>query len=335
MELIKDDQKAQVKKKPLGRGLGSLLGDFDTNNMSNSPVVTQKPVEKIETKTAPIIQQQPVTTPVIENKTNELSEDRVWYLGIEKVFPNKNQPRKEFDKIALEELANSIKSHGIIQPITVRALEKGEFQIIAGERRWRAAQLAGLHQVPVLIKKTDDKKTLEFALVENIQRKDLNPIEEAEALRYMMETHSYSQQDLATIISKERSTITNLLRLLTLPIKIREWIVEGALTTGHAKVLLSLDSQDSQISLAQKVVNQSWSVRKLEKEIKSQSSDNVETSATYDDGKAIQLKAIVENLQKKLGTKVAIDYSNGQGRLSMYFNNDDEFNYLVELISEV
>lgn len=330
MDLIKEEAKTtNIKKKPLGRGLGSLLGDFEADK-NKSPAN-----EKVETNTQANQSQSPVITTVVDNKTNELSEDKVWYLGIEKVFPNKSQPRKEFDKTALEELANSIKQHGILQPITVRALDKGEFQIIAGERRWRAAQLAGLHKVPVLIKKTDDKKTLEYALVENIQRKDLNPIEEAEALRYMMETHGYSQQDLANVIAKERSTITNLLRLLTLPQKIREWIVDGSLSTGHAKVLLGLDSQSSQLDLAQKVVNQSWSVRKLEKEIKQLSDKKQVTAGSYEEKENIQLDAIVDNLQKKLGTKVSLEYSSGVGRVSIHFNNQDEFNYIIELLSGV
>ena len=240
------DGKKETKR--LGRGLGSLLGGDITLEPALAP--------KAETKT-----QAPATGIPVP------PESRVWQIAVEKLVPSQFQPRTHFNKEALEELASSIREKGILQPIVARRLSSGAIEIIAGERRWRAAQIAGLHEVPVILKTLSNKETLELAIIENIQREDLNVVEEAEAYQRLITEFQLTQQQAAERVGKDRATVANALRLLALPATVREMLTIGQLTAGHAKVLLGLDAPAQLLEFAARARDQQLSVRALEKEI--------------------------------------------------------------------
>lgn len=298
-------------KKGLGRGLGSLLGG-----------VAELVDETTQVKPANTL------TKNTESSSAEISdESRIWLMGTEKVHPNPRQPRKEFDPDKLRELAASIKEKGILQPIIARKVASG-FEIVAGERRWRAAQLAGLQEVPIILKKAEDAESLELALIENIQRHDLNPIDEAEAYLQLADRFEQTQEQIAKKVGKDRSTITNMMRLLQLAPTVREMVRSGQLTTGHAKVLLGVSDPQEQQELAKKIINLRLSVRAAEGLLKTASEDR---STSEDETLSYKLAQSVSNeLQKLLGTKVQIDYSGGKGKLSIFYYSDDEFNQLIE-----
>lgn len=189
-------------------------------------------------------------------------------LGINEIEPNRDQPRKIFNEKALEELAKSIEQNGIIQPLLVRPLSDGSYQLVAGERRWRAARMAGLHEVPVTIREMTDEETSVFALIENLQREDLNPVEEAEGIKSLIETYGFTQENAALRVGKSRTAITNTLRLLKLPKEVREMLGEGKLSAGHARALLGLDSDEKILEIAEQTIKEDLSVRQVEKIVK-------------------------------------------------------------------
>jgi ParB family chromosome partitioning protein len=312
--------KGSSQKKRLGRGLGSLL---NANSESFDDAKKQQGANK--TQSVPDQSAKNVNEPTIEPGL------RIWNLAIEKISPNSSQPRKDFEKEALMELAQSIKEQGIIQPITVR--KKGDrYEIIAGERRWRASQMAGLKEVPAIVKNIDDQKTMELALIENLQREDLNPVEEAMGYQHLIDDYNLTQQDLATKVGKSRASITNSLRILVLPQDIKKMMRQGLLSLGHAKVLLGLEDTKAQIKLARKTIQKKLSVRALEKEIlKSNKSGTGEVSRKEDVSHRLS-QSLAQDLQKKLGTKVQIQYNKGKGKIEIAFYSDDELNSLVERI---
>jgi ParB family chromosome partitioning protein len=259
------------------------------------------------------------------------AEARIWQVSIDKLSPGQFQPRAHFEKAKLEELAQSIKEHGILQPIVARKVASGKFEIIAGERRWRAAQIAGLHEVPVILKALEDQATLEMSIIENIQREDLNAIEEAEAYSRLAQEFSLTQQQIAEKVGKERATVANALRLLQLPQQIREMIVKNEISQGHAKVLLSLPDATQQLALARKVVQLKMSVRQLEKAAAQKPEASGAESQKAMDGNVTQrlISGLAEEVQKILGTKVTIDYLNSKGKISIHFYSDDELTEIV------
>ncbi len=325
----------KVQKKPaLGRGLGSLLGESvkepaampefaarKSAALTEGFVELEKP-EKTEAVAAPAPQ------PQVPDHA------RIWTIDIAKLKPNQRQPRKIFEAEALKELASSIKEKGILLPIVARPIKDGEFEIIAGERRWRAAQAAGLHQIPVIVKATQDQEALELALIENIQRQDLNPIEQAEAYNHLVQTYNLTQQQLADKLGKDRATVANVIRLLGLARPVREYLAQGQLSMGHAKVLLAVADQSVQKTLADQLVSRKWSVRELEREVAQAlkpKSENIEVKSSLDMDLAKKLAgSLAEELQKNLGTKVSIDYDKGRGRISIHFYSDDELNGIVD-----
>ncbi|MGE0764622.1 MAG: ParB/RepB/Spo0J family partition protein, partial [Bdellovibrionales bacterium] len=245
--------------------------------------------------------------------------------------------RQVFAGEPLKELTLSIKEKGILQPIVARPLIDGQFEIIAGERRWRAAQAAGLHEVPVILRSTPDQEALELALIENIQRENLNPIEEAEAFNHLLQTYALTQQQLADKIGKDRATVANTLRLLGLAKPTRDMVATGQITMGHAKVLLAVVDQGQQKTLADRIVSKKWSVRELEKEVASLLKPKVSTvGATALDGDVSQkfMVGLGEELQKVIGTKVSIDYDKGKGKIAIHFYSDDELNGIVERLRD-
>jgi ParB family chromosome partitioning protein len=260
---------------------------------------------------------------------------RIWNVAIEKIVANTQQPRQVFEGTALRELAASIKEKGILQPITARRKSENEFEIIAGERRWRAAQIAGLKEVPLILKNVTEQDSLEYAILENIQRADLNPVEEAEAYDHLMKAYGLTQVQVADRLGKERPTIANALRLLVLPPEVKLMIGGGELSAGHAKVLLGLDSMSDQIDLAKEVIREKLSVRALERkvaEIKSKpTGSGVKMAAPMGlDVSSKLVEALAGELQKLIGTRVVIDYADKRGKLSVYFHSDEQLTEIVE-----
>ena len=251
-------------------------------------------------------------------------------LSISSLVRNKYQPRKKFDDVSLEELANSIRERGIIQPIIVRPSsdEEGKFEIVAGERRWQAAQFAGLHEVPVIVTNIDNLKSLEFAIVENIQRKDLNPIEEAEGYKRLIDEFGYDQVKVSKFIGKSRAHISNCLRLLSLPQEIIELIIEEKLSQGHAKILVGLENA---ILLARKIISKKLSVRQTESLVRMLKS-NSHSPSKKKDPNIINLE---EELADKIGMRVFVNNKrNNSGTISLEYKEADQLNKLVEIIKE-
>ena len=325
--------------KGLGRGLGSLLGGGgegafakttpDTSaNDSALASLTQKFAEGapqgvregFREADAPI-----APAPIVPNHL------RVWQLGIEHVFPNPNQPRQIFDRGPLEELANSIREKGIIQPLLVRKSEDGEFEIIAGERRWRAAQIAGLKEVPALIRDSSEQEVSELALIENIQREDLNAIEEAEAYDFLMKKYNLTQIELAQKVGKDRATVANMLRILNLPNAVRQMVSSNEISLGQAKVLLSVGEPNLMARIAERAKSEGLSVRALERLVtKTKRGEALPTPA--EDLRSQAAQALREELQRLLGAKVQLDYEAGKGKVVVHFHSDQELNRLVETL---
>ena len=275
-----------MKKKRLGRGLGSLIGN----------------VEKVVNVTA-------------EEKINALQE-----IDIDRIVRGEYQPRKHFDEDALNELADSIKAQGVIQPIVVRP-QGDQYELIAGERRWRAAQIAGLQTIPVVVRDIDSQAAAAIALIENIQREDLNPLEEASALKRLIEEFDLTHQQVADSVGRSRTAVTNLLRLLELAEPVKAWVNQGALSMGHARALLALDADD-QIDVAKIVVNRSLSVRETEVLVRQYQSPK--------EAKVIQvadpdIKRLEQSLSEKLCAKIAIQQGKaGAGKLVIHYHSADE-----------
>ncbi len=251
-------------------------------------------------------------------------------LSISSLVRNKYQPRKKFDEISLEELTNSIRERGIIQPIIVRPSsdEENKFEIIAGERRWQAAQYAGLHEVPVIVINVDNLKSLEFAIVENVQRKDLNPIEEAEGYKRLIDEFSYDQDKVSKFIGKSRAHISNCLRLLSLPNEIIELLIQEKLSQGHAKILVGLDNA---LLLAKKIISKKLSVRQAENLVRILKSKSSRTNKRKDPN----ILSLEEELTNKIGMRVFVNNKrNNSGIISLEYKAADQLNKLVEIIKQ-
>ncbi len=250
-------------------------------------------------------------------------------LGIEELLPDKTQPRRYFDDLHLNELADSIRSKGVLLPLIVRRTQEG-YVIVAGERRWRAAQKAGLRELPVMVKEVTEKEAFELALIENIQREDLNPLEEAEAYRRLIEEHGLTQEELASRVGKERSTVANALRLLRLPEAIKKSIVAGELSMGHARALLALPEEGDLKRAAEKVIAEGLSVRAVEalvQRLKSKRGAKKDLSE-----KTVHTRNVVEKLQRKLGVKVELKDKGGAGTLEIRYGNPQELERILAAI---
>ena len=302
-------------RKALGRGLSALI---------STPAV---PVEK--SATAEIKQMPAAKVHAIQKNTGN-----VQFLDLAQIAPNQSQPRKEFNQTELQELCDSIKSLGVLQPIIVRPdpTNKSSYQIVAGERRWRASQLAKLIQVPVIIRDLEDRETLEIALVENIQRQNLTPVEEARAYQALIDEFNFSQQELAARVGKDRSSIANYLRILKLPNQVLELISENKISLGHAKAILSVKEPKAQINLANKVIKENLSVRALEDIVgrvvvlKSKGKTRKTIKSAFPE--------IEEKLKKKLGTKVSIKHQKtGAGSVEIQYYSEEELERVLDLIT--
>ncbi len=258
-------------------------------------------------------------------------------LAISQVEPGLNQPRKRFDDEALADLAASIEEHGIIQPLTVRRLSTGYYQIIAGERRWRAAKLAGRREVPVVIIEADDRKVMEIGLIENLQREDLNPVEEAEGYLALLTDFGLTQEELAHRMGKSRPAIANALRLTALPPAVRELMIDGKLTAGHGRAVLMVEGDQAQTAFAQRIVDEGWSVRQAEARAKSFTLRPSEDQPPKDspDPHEIYVKAVEKDLSVRLGRKVSIKNGAKKGRLELEYYNVDDLNDLLDQLERI
>ena len=280
-----------TKQRGLGRGLGALIDDF-------SPEPGQETITK---------------------------------LPLQKVEPNPNQPRRSFDEEELQALADSIAEHGILQPLAVRALDGGFYQIIAGERRWRAARMAGLSEVPVVVLEADDRTVMELALIENLQRQDLNPMEEAEGYRVLMEDYGLTQEQAAARVGKSRPAVTNALRLLALPDEVRAMVENGTLSAGHARAVLSLPSERLQKAAAQRIIALRLSVRQAEAMCKrmaaGEKTEKPKSELTVD-----YVGECEKALTKQLGRRVKIVSGKRKGRFELEFYGEDDLQRLYDAL---
>lgn len=275
----------------------------------------------------------PNSIPVVnktENKQETKPEKPDTFVDINLVEPNREQPRKYFDEDALQELSESIKQYGLIQPILVQD-RKSYYEIIAGERRWRASKLAGLKKVPVIIRNLTEQEIVEISLIENIQREDLNPIEEAQAYKRLLEEFNLKQDEVAERVSKSRTAVTNSLRLLKLCDEVQQMIISNMLSTGHARAIISVEDPEEQYALAQKIFDEKMSVREVEKYIK-----GMNKTPKIKKKKNESLEAIYESTEEKLknalGTKVQITSreKEGSGKIDIEFYNHDDFERIIE-----
>jgi ParB family transcriptional regulator, chromosome partitioning protein len=264
---------------------------------------------------------------LVQAATLVKNKEELRYLPIEHLQPGRYQPRREFTQIALEELANSIRTQGIINPIVIRASEDNHYEIIAGERRWRAAQLAQLSEVPVLIKNISDETALAISLIENIQRQDLNPLEEAEGIQRLLHEFNMTHQHIAEVLGRSRTAITNLLRLLNLAPAVKRLLQQGQLEMGHARALLSLDTA-LQMQIAEKIIKNKLSVRETERLVQAQAFAPASKLAS------LEINADVQQLQRKLsdklGAKVLFKQGlHGKGQLIIHYNSLEELDGIL------
>ena len=276
-------------KKSLGKGLGSLIRSNETNFI---------------------------------NKNQEITKTEAYLTYI---LPNKNQPRKAFNSELLNDLAESIKINGILQPIAVREVDNDKYEIIAGERRWRAAQLAGLTKVPIILFEANNEKTFELAIMENVQRQDLNPIEEALAIKELIEKYNFSQEKIVDITGKKRTRIVNILRVLDLPDKVQKLIAEEKISRGHGIALLSFKEDANLLEIAQSIIEKELSVRQVEKLSKNSKSEVKSDKVKKD----IYIENIIKILETKLGSKINVKGTSTKGKIEIEFSSLEELNKII------
>lgn len=296
----------------LGKGLNSLIPQKS---------VQHKPIP--EEHTAPSVSVQ------TERDRSSSSKERLWQIPLSEIVPNSEQPRKHFSHAELEDLVSSIKRHGILQPLTVTEREDGGFELIAGERRLRASQIAGLATVPALVRSATQQEKLELALIENIQRQDLNPIEEAFSYRRLMDEFHLTQQDVADKVGKSRPYVANLVRLLELPDVIQKALIDGVLSAGKARAILSLNNKDEQIAMFESMMGASMSVRDVEQAVQLKGEKSRKGSVRRDPN----VMAQEQILEERLGTKVRITQKGEKGTIVIEFHSRDELKRLLQELS--
>lgn len=306
-----------VKRNGLGKGLDSLIP-----NKSDKLTKPETKNNNSEVKVSPA------------KKVKEDPKASEILLKINQVEPNRDQPRKEFDEDALLELADSIKQFGVLQPLLVQK-KKDYYEIIAGERRWRAAKLAGLKEVPVLIKSYTDQEIVEISLIENIQRENLNPIEEAMAFKRLLEEFHLKQDEVAERVSKSRTAVTNSMRLLKLSDKVKQMITDDMISTGHARALLAIEDEEQQYLLATKIFDEKLSVRETEKLVKSLKNPKKEVKKTTPEHQFIY-NDIAEKMKSIMGTKVNINAkANGKGKIEIEYYSEEELERIYDLMMTI
>ncbi len=269
-------------------------------------------------------------------KTDVKTEDKIYSVALEKVMPNPDQPRKSFNEESLIELSRSIREHGIIQPLVVRRGEDDKYIIIAGERRYRASLLAGLTVIPVIIKEYDEMKTKEISLIENLQREDLNAIEEGEAIRELMDCYHLTQEDIAQKLSKARSSIANTLRLLSLTNEVKELVKSGKVSAGHARALLAVPDPLVQIEMAGKVITEGWSVRETEKQVRyylKPETKPAQISEKVRQKMSVEMKEFVNGMTQVFATKVRLVGNESKGRICIDYYSNEDLQHIYDMIS--
>lgn len=297
------------KKKGLGRGLESLFALYD-NEIEERPQTKEEAPKKTTTA----------------QKNNGVTE-----IEVSKIVPNPNQPRKHFDEEALQELASSIKLHGVIQPLVVNKSDDNEYMIIAGERRWRASKIAGLEKVPVVIKNYTEKQIKEISIIENLQREDLNPIEAARAIKQLMDEYNLTQETVSDRIGKSRSSVANTLRLLSLYPDVIKMIEDGKLSSGHARSLVVVDDTTTQIKLAKQAADGKMSVRELEKAVKNYLNPQ-KTPTNKVQEQSLELKELINDMQRIFATKVSAIGNDNKGRIYIDYYSRDDLDRLADLM---
>ena len=273
------------------------------------------------------------------------SIDTLLQVSPEQIVPNPQQPRKHFDEKSLNELAQSIRANGVLQPLVVRRHPEftNKYELVAGERRWRALKKIDVAQVPVVLRNVSDNEILEVSLLENIQRENLTVIEEAQSYHDLLQIHGYTQEELAKKLGRDRSTIANMLRLLQLPSALKNDLETGRITSGHARSILSLPNEGVQLEMRRRLLRKSWSVRETERQVRMKldylskftqrdGSNNSDTSASSTDAE-IQLQHLEDQLQRRLGTNVDIKFQNGKGQIKIDYSSLDEFERLYDLLN--
>lgn len=309
-----------MAKPALGRGLGALLSGV-VNGAKPAPAPVDPPAAPAAASPAPA----PPPGEVVRK------------LDLTLVHPSPLQPRKDFAAEALQDLANSIKEQGILQPLVVRERD-GRFELIAGERRWRAAQLAGLKEVPIIVRQATDEAALELALIENLQRENLNPMEEALGYRELINLFKLTQEQVASKVGKGRVAVANSLRLLNLPPDVQSWVRDGRLSVGHAKVILGLNGPVQQALAAQRVLKDNLTVRQTEELVSLWMERAVVTRGTKAESsqplatRDAHVVSLETKLRERLGTKVALRYRQGKGSVEIRFFNDDELERVLEIM---
>lgn len=342
-----------MAKRGLGKGLGALFGEEvtkeETTAVKRTPKSTARKNENKEASDASGAGEESITgkndsnirkepeTIIVEKVVEKIVEKPVEQkMKISVIEPNSTQPRKKFDEEGLLELANSIKEFGVLQPLLVQ--KKGDhYEIIAGERRWRAAKLAGLVEVPVLIREYDKQRSMEVALIENVQRADLNPIEEALAYQRLIQEFELTQEEIANRVSKNRATITNSMRLLKLDQRVQQMLVEEQISSGHARALLALEDGERQYQTAKKIIQENLSVRDIEKLVKLLNRPEKEKKQ-QDTGPDVNLiyRQIEDKLKTIMGTKVVINRKDkNKGRIEIEYYSQEELERLIELMESV
>lgn len=281
------------------------------------------------------LEQQAIEKQISASEKGEETHGEI-YVKLSKIEPNRSQPRKNFDEEQLQQLADSMKRYGVLQPLLVQKRENG-FEIIAGERRWRAAKMADLKEVPVVVREYDPQQTMEIALIENVQREDLNPIEEAMAYQQLIQEFNLKQEEIAERVSKSRTTITNSLRLLNLAKEVQQMLVENRLSSGHARALLSLEDPKLQIELAHKIEQNKMSVREVEKAVKLMGKEKKpKKEKQVDEALELVFRDLEERMKTVMGTKVNISRKDkSKGKIEIEYYSESELERIVELIESI
>ena len=324
-----------------GKNKNGVSGNAPSANgqKANEPIIIEKIVEKPVEKIVEKIVEKPVekiVEKVVEKPVEKIVEKPVEQtLKLNLIEPNSEQPRKNFDEESLQELADSIKQYGILQPLIVQ--KKGShYEIIAGERRWRAAKLAGITDVPVLIREYDKQQTMEIALIENVQRADLNPIEEAQAFQQLIQEFHLTQEEIANRVSKNRATITNSMRLLKLDSRVQDMLAEGKISSGHARALLGLEDRERQYQVAVKIVEEKLSVRDVEKLVKMMNRPPKEKKPEKGPDIDLIYHQVEDKLKSIMGTKVVINQKDkNKGRIEIEYYSQEELERLIELMESL
>lgn len=268
-----------------------------------------------------------------DNAVQSAGTEGIVTIRLSEIEPNRDQPRKKFDEEALSQLADSIRQHGVLQPLVVRPMPGSEnYQLVAGERRWRASRMAGLSEVPVIIRELNDTEVMEIALIENLQREDLNPIEEAEGYKILMQSYGMTQEEVSQRVGKSRPTVTNALRLLNLPSKVCNMVKSGSLSQGHARTLLSLEDEERIIKIADEIVSKGLSVREVEKIVKKKEAENKEDKVSTI---SMTIVEIEKGLSELLGRKVKISQGRNKGTMQIEFYDEEDLKRLAAQFTEL